>query len=417
MGTRVVLLRHGQSTYNALGLYQGCCDESVLTEAGCQTARQTGVLLSGIKFDAVYTSPLKRAQETTRQALAAMQFGVDPQQIHVVPLLREADLHAWQGLPFEMVREHFAADYRCWKQAPHQFAMEVVQSGVKRPFYPALDLYARLQQFWKEVLPHHRNQTLLVVAHGGTNRAAIATALGISPARYHTIQQSNCALSILHFPTGELSSARLEAVNLIRHAEKALPQPKEGGHGLRLLLIPTQVSQPEQTRQLTSLLQTVPIQFSLSNSCNDRDSPKGDLRQRAQQTLNTILQFHPETVQLQVLRQDFPEIWQQALVQTKRYDPLDSFGNWSGSLPPGGFHSSSRTGLLTTGLVMARPNAIASFLEQTIGLAKGQNWRLQIQPGALSVIHYPGPPHPPILQAMNVPGTFQQNAELKAVTA
>ena len=384
MGTRVILLRHGQSTYNALGLYQGCCDESVLTEAGCQMARQTGAFLSGIKFDAVYTSPLKRAQETTRQVLATMEFGVDPQQIHVAPLLREADLPVWQGLPFETVREQFAADYRCWKQTPHQFAMEVVQSGSKRLFHPALDLYARLKQFWKEMLPHHRDQTLLVVAHGGTNRAAIATALGISPARYHTIQQSNCALSILYFPTGELSLARLEAVNLTRHAqthhaltrqsEENLPPPKEGGHGLRLLLVPTQILQPEQARQLTSLLQTVPIQFSLSDSCNDRDSPKGGWRQRAQQTLDTILQFHPETVQLQVWRQDFPEIWQQALGQTKRHDPLDSLGNWSGSPPPGGFRSSSRTGLLTTGLVMARPNAIASFLEQAIGLAAWVIW-------------------------------------------
>ena len=367
MGTRVILLRHGQSTYNALGLYQGCCDESVLTEAGCRTARQTGAFLRGIKFDAIYTSPLKRAQETTRQVLGAMKFGVDPQQIHIFPLLREADLPAWQGLSFQTVREQF--DYSCWKQTPHQFEMEVVRGGVKEHFYPALDLYARLKQFWQEVLPRHRNQTLLVVAHSGTNRAAIATAMGIEPSHYHAIQQSNCALNVLHFPTGDLSSARLEAVNLATHVDEALPQPKEGGQGLRLLLVPTEENQPNQDQKLASLLQAVPIQFSLSNN-----------HDCTQQTLAAIVETHPETVQLPVLRQDFPEIWQQALAQTKSNDQL------------------------TTGLVVAHPDAIANLLGQVLGMEKEQHWRLQLQPGTLSAIHYPNSNHPPIVQSINILG-------------
>ena len=373
MGTRVILLRHGQSTYNALGLYQGCSDESVLTEAGRQTARQTGAFLRGIKFDAIYTSPLQRAQETTSQVLGAMKYRLDPEQIHVVPLLRETDLPAWQGLPFQQVRQQFATDYTYWKQTPHQFSMEVVREGVKQPFYPAIDLYDRLKQFWQEVLPRHRNQTLLVVAHGGTNRAAIATALGIDPSLYHTIQQSNCALNVLHFPTGDLSSARLEAVNLATHVDEALPQPKEGGRGLRLLLVPTHVPQLKQDQKLSVLLESVPIQFSISN-----DHPC------AQQTLAAILESHPETVQLQVLRQDFPEIWQQALAQTKSNEQL------------------------TTGLVVAPPDAIAHLLGQVLDMEKEQRWRLQLQPGTLSAIHYPATNHPPILQTMNVCGTLQQ---------
>ncbi len=373
MGTRVILLRHGQSTYNALGLYQGCSDESVLTETGRRTARQTGAFLRGIKFDAVYTSPLKRTQETTRQVLGVMKYRIDPQQIHVFPLLRETDLPARQGLPFQQVRQQFATDYIFWKQTPHQFSMEVVREGVKQPFYPALDLYDRLKQFWQEVLPRHRNQTLLVVAHGGTNRAAIATALGIESSHYHAIEQSNCALNVLHFPTGDLSSARLEAVNLATHVDEALPQPKEGGRGLRLLLVPTQGNQPKQDRKLASLLQAVPIQFSLSNN-----------HDCTQQTLAAIVETHPETVQLQVLRQDFPEIWQQALVQTKSNDQL------------------------MTGLVVAHPDAIAHLLGQVLGVEKEQRWRLQLQPGTLSAIHYPATDHPPILQTMNVSGALQQ---------
>jgi probable phosphoglycerate mutase len=76
-GTRVILVRHGESTYNALGLYQGSSDESVLTEAGCHTARQTGAFLRGLAIDAIYTSSLQRAQETAREMLAVMAPVVD----------------------------------------------------------------------------------------------------------------------------------------------------------------------------------------------------------------------------------------------------------------------------------------------------------------------------------------------------
>ncbi|NJS16920.1 MAG: histidine phosphatase family protein [Nostocaceae cyanobacterium CSU_2_110] len=67
--TRVILLRHGQSTYNVLGLYQGSSDRSNLTELGRQQAILTGTFLKNIKFDAIYSSPLKRAQETAIEVL------------------------------------------------------------------------------------------------------------------------------------------------------------------------------------------------------------------------------------------------------------------------------------------------------------------------------------------------------------
>ncbi|MEL7246110.1 MAG: histidine phosphatase family protein, partial [Cyanobacteria bacterium J06573_2] len=65
--TRVILVRHGRSTYNEQQRYQGCCDESVLTEKGKLQALKTGLALSQIRFDAVYVSPLKRTQETDRR--------------------------------------------------------------------------------------------------------------------------------------------------------------------------------------------------------------------------------------------------------------------------------------------------------------------------------------------------------------
>lgn len=388
-GTRVILVRHGESTYNALGLYQGSSDESVLTEKGRSAARQTGAFLNGLSFDVIYTSSLKRAQETASEMLAVMAPAVDEKKIHVVKALRETDMPEWEGLPFQFVREQFATDYRCWKQRPHEFQMEIPQqrgqgngfSDISQQtssplyFYPALELYDRVQQFWQEVLPRHVGQTLLLVTHGGTNRALIGTAIGLKPDRYHTIEQSNCGISVLNFPAGASEPAQLEALNLATHVGENLPRLKEGGQGLRLLLMPSGVTTPKQTQKLAQLLKELTINFSITGGFDN-----------SQATAAQILQYHPETVQLQVLQEDFPEAWQQAI------DARSPVTNSANSNP------------LVTGLVIARDAIIKRFLGQVFGMNSDQFWQLQLHEGAISCIHYLNPDHPPILQAMNISG-------------
>ncbi|NJM60177.1 MAG: histidine phosphatase family protein [Oscillatoriales cyanobacterium RU_3_3] len=97
--TRIILVRHGQSIYNQQGLYQGCCDDSLLTEKGRLTAYQTGLFLSNISLDAVYSSPLKRARETASEILSAIATIADTHpELHVHQNLKEIDLPAWNGL-------------------------------------------------------------------------------------------------------------------------------------------------------------------------------------------------------------------------------------------------------------------------------------------------------------------------------
>ena len=64
MGIRLVLVRHGLSSFNAKGLIQGRTDDSVLTDIGYEEAVKAGNALSKIKFDRIYSSPLVRASET-----------------------------------------------------------------------------------------------------------------------------------------------------------------------------------------------------------------------------------------------------------------------------------------------------------------------------------------------------------------
>ena len=66
MTIRLVLGRHGLSSFNAKGLIQGRTDDSILTEEGYDQALKAGKALSKINFDKIYSSPLMRAAETAK---------------------------------------------------------------------------------------------------------------------------------------------------------------------------------------------------------------------------------------------------------------------------------------------------------------------------------------------------------------
>jgi phosphoserine phosphatase len=338
-GTRVVLIRHGQSTYNVLGLYQGCSDESILTEKGRNAAINTGTYLKGLEFDAIYSSPLQRAQQTAREILKAMSPTTDPNTIHISDLLKETNLPMWEGLSFKQVRAEFPDKYRTWKQRPHEFCMELPYSPPLY-FYPALDLYRRVQQFWQEILPRHIGQTLLIVAHGGTNRALIHTAIGVTPDRYHDMEQSNCGVSIIDFPDGCLESGQLVGVNITSQIEEDLLKRPEDTEGLRLIFLSTQSTPEEQIQNLLQSIEEMGIDFTLS--------PETD-NYHASATLET--NFQP----------------------------------------------------ISTGLVIGCDRIVKYFINQAMGLNSEQLQRLRLYPETVSFLHYPEPhQNKPILQAMNV---------------
>ncbi|HBL10558.1 MAG TPA: histidine phosphatase family protein [Cyanobacteria bacterium UBA11162] len=376
--TRVILVRHGRSTYNEQGRYQGSSDESILTEKGRKSAYQTGLALKEFPIEAIYTSPLKRTQQTANEILAAFSTNHAPlPPLHINDKLKEIGMHHWEGLPFNYVREIFAEEYRRWKEYPHEFQMmiEDLRSLNIASHFPVLDLYEQAKQFWQELLPRHRGQTVLIVSHGGTNRALISTAIGLTPDRYHTLQQSNCGISFLNFPTQESPFGQLELLNFTNHLGEILPKLKEGKQGLRLLFISSSLTDREPLQKLAEFLQHESLDFSLV----------GDLYNSCE-TAKFILHFHPQTLQLQVLNEDLShQIMRQIILEQDYF-----------------FKSSERdSSNLVTGLIVADELTIKSILSQSIGLKSDMFERLQLQPGTVGVIHYPTPGCLPIIQAIN----------------
>lgn len=90
------LARHGETEWSLSGRHTGNTDIP-LAARGEQNARELGKKLHGIRFDAVYSSPLQRALRTAQ--LAGFE---DPE---ITPLLKEVDYGKFEGLTLDQIHE------------------------------------------------------------------------------------------------------------------------------------------------------------------------------------------------------------------------------------------------------------------------------------------------------------------------
>lgn len=368
--TRVILVRHGRSTYNDWGKYQGCSDESILTEKGRKSAYQTGLALQKFTFDVIYSSPLKRVRQTTEEIIAAISTLSNNKlpPILIDEKLIEINMSVWEGLFYEDVQQNFTQDYCCWKEKPHVFSFKQKDNTA---YFPLLELYERAKQFWQEILTKHRGQTILIVAHGGTNRALISLAMGLKPAYYHHLQQSNCGISLLDFPNSENFSGQLQWLNLTTHLGETLPKLKEGKNGWRwLLLSAEEIRKPSQQLQVSFLFKKMFQQETINFILTDGDRTS-DLF--AQNWCNDC----SETVHLSVEGKNLLKSWQQQIITKQKTSITQIKLN------------------LFSGLIIIPNQLFQNILGQILG------GKTTLKTGAaLGIIHYPQDTQRTILQAL-----------------
>lgn len=153
----VHLVRHGQSTWNALGLAQGQAPQAGLTPLGAEQARAAAERLAASGARTVWSSDLPRAAETAR--IIAQRLGVP---VNPDPDLRERSLGGFEGLPSAQV---LAAPGTAWAD-PHWRP----PGGENMP-----DVCARVQRFVRRLHLRAGGAPVVVVTHGGT--AGIARAI------------------------------------------------------------------------------------------------------------------------------------------------------------------------------------------------------------------------------------------------
>jgi probable phosphoglycerate mutase len=144
--TRVLLVRHGQSEWNAEGRWQGQADPT-LTDLGRLQAREAARALGAV--DAVWASDLRRAVETA--AIIADHLGVGP--VVVDPDLRERDAGEFSGL----TRPEIAARYPGF-----------LDDGRRPPGWePDESLVARALRALRAIAAEVPGGDVLVITHGG----------------------------------------------------------------------------------------------------------------------------------------------------------------------------------------------------------------------------------------------------------
>ena len=168
--TTIVLIRHGETAWNAERRLQGHLDIA-LNEEGLRQARALGDALAGEGFDAIYASDLARAWQTA-QAVAA------PHQLIVQrdAGLRERCFGGFEGLLYADIEARFPRAFAAWQARDVDGAMP---PGA-RPAETFRQFYARCTGAIGAIARRHPGQRLALVAHGGVLECAYRAALGLA---------------------------------------------------------------------------------------------------------------------------------------------------------------------------------------------------------------------------------------------
>jgi broad specificity phosphatase PhoE len=153
----LVLVRHGESTWNALRLVQGQDDRATLTRRGRQQASDVAHSLSSRGFDLIVSSDLQRAMETALLIAGVLRLEVVPE-----PALRERGFGDAEGGPMDRLT---------WRTSGIKDGA-VVDDDVSPDGGETLrEFRARAGAFFDIRQRRWPAKRLLVVTHGGTIRA------------------------------------------------------------------------------------------------------------------------------------------------------------------------------------------------------------------------------------------------------
>jgi broad specificity phosphatase PhoE len=160
--TTLLLARHGETDWNRDGRFQGHADTS-LNARGREQARALAEEVDGV--DVIYASDLRRAVETAQ--IVAERLGLE---VKVDPRLRERGFGAWEGLTRAEIEVSFREDFDRWRTGAGFGADDAERHET---------FAARIEAFLADVLARHPDETVLVIAHGGSIRVVQAVASGL----------------------------------------------------------------------------------------------------------------------------------------------------------------------------------------------------------------------------------------------
>ncbi len=202
----VILARHGETDWNVAEIFRGGVDVA-LNETGLRQAELLGEYLSGVKIDAIYSSPLKRALRTAEAIASRQALGVS-----IAPGLIDFDFGEWQGLSHQEVKDRYRELYAEWASHPDKVKMpagESLEDVRKRAMAVVRDLVKRY------------DGTVVLVSHRVVNKVLICALLGLNNSHFWNIKLDTCGITSFSYKGGSFILTRHNDTSYLKPVQKA----------------------------------------------------------------------------------------------------------------------------------------------------------------------------------------------------
>ncbi len=220
MPTRLCLVRHGETDWNASGRLQGHSDIP-LNQLGRAQARAMAERLAGQNFVALFSSDLARAAETA--AAAAARLGLE---VETAPALRERFLGTFQGLTHAEAQMRYPADYARFRARDPDHLLPGGGESLRA-------FAARIAAALAALAESRPGGALLIITHGGVLDVAhrLATGQGLQEKRNFSLL--NAALNWIERRDGHWALLSWgETAHLEGAWDEIFDRPAEGAVGL-----------------------------------------------------------------------------------------------------------------------------------------------------------------------------------------
>lgn len=197
------LIRHAETAFNREGRVQGHV-ESSLSRLGSRQAKRIGDRLDYIEFVAAYSSPAKRAVQTSRLAFGR-SFEIETREG-----LREIRLGKWEGQKASVLRRRYPRDVRLWFHQP---------SAVRIPGAERVgEFRRRVVREMTSIRKAHPAGEIAIVTHGGVICAYLTAVLGMKLDDLWRFKIRNASVTRVLFPQDR---ARIDLLGDIHHLDGA----------------------------------------------------------------------------------------------------------------------------------------------------------------------------------------------------
>lgn len=185
-GSTILLIRHGETPWNAVRRLQGHTDIPLNEEGERQAAALARALLAqGVQV--LVSSDLQRAMQTA-QALGDLQAGL---ALQTDARLRERCYGVFEGMLYSEIAQQYPDDYARWQARE----VDAVMPDGARPVESFRQFYQRCLDAIADWAQRHPGQTIAIVAHGGVLECAYRAARGMSLDSPRDFQVKNASIN------------------------------------------------------------------------------------------------------------------------------------------------------------------------------------------------------------------------------